>query len=42
MTTTPETPPPFWGRWSRLYLLVGGMLAVEAALFYALTRWAAA
>ena len=33
-------PPPFWGRWSRIYLLVAGLLLVETAVFWALTRWA--
>jgi hypothetical protein len=35
-----DEPPPFWGRWGRIYLLVAGLLLVEAALFYGLTRWA--
>jgi hypothetical protein len=36
----PHGPPPFWRRWSRLYLLVGGMLAVEVLVFWLVTRWA--
>ncbi|HEX7842864.1 MAG TPA: hypothetical protein VF469_35565 [Kofleriaceae bacterium] len=38
--TAPHDPPPFWGRWDRIYLLVAGLLFVEAAVFWALTRWA--
>ena len=33
-------PPPFWGRWDRIYLLVAGLLAVETLVFWWLTRWA--
>jgi len=33
-------PPPFWGRWERIYLLVAGLLAVETVVFWWLTRWA--
>jgi hypothetical protein len=33
-------PPPFWGRWGRIYLLVAGLLAVETFVFWWLTRWA--
>ena len=36
----PDPPPPLWGRWSRIYLLVAGLLAVETAVFWWLTRWA--
>jgi hypothetical protein len=36
-----DPPPPFWGTWSRIYLLVAGLLLVETALFWWLTRWAA-
>ena len=35
-----ETPPPFGGRWSRLYLIVAVWLGLCIALGYALTRWA--
>jgi hypothetical protein len=35
-----DQPPPFWGRWSRLYWLVGGLLAVDMLVFWLLTRWA--
>ena len=34
-------PPPFWGRWSRIYLLVAGLLAIETLLLWYLARWAA-
>ena len=33
-------PPPFWGSWGRIYLLIAGLLAVETALFWWLARWA--
>jgi hypothetical protein len=36
----PDEPPPFWGRWGRIYLLIAGLLFVETALFWWLTRWA--
>ena len=36
----PHAPPPFWGHWSRIYLLVAGLLAVEVVVFWWLTRWA--
>ena len=35
-----DPPPPFWGRWSRIYLLIAGLLLVETVLFWWLTRWA--
>lgn len=36
-----DAPPPFWGRWRHVYLLVAGLLAAEVAAFWLLTRWAA-
>ena len=36
-----ETPPPFLGSWSRIYLLVAGLLAVETLAFWLLSKWAA-
>ena len=36
----PDEPPPFWGSWGRIYLLIAGLLAVETALFWWLARWA--
>lgn len=33
-------PPPFWGRWSRIYWFVAGLLAAEALAFWLLSRWA--
>lgn len=36
----PDEPPPFWGRWGRIYLLIAGLLLIETGLFWALTRWA--
>ena len=36
-----DNPPPFWGSWGRIYLLIAGLLLVETALFWWLTRWAA-
>ncbi|TMQ18957.1 MAG: hypothetical protein E6J90_19000 [Deltaproteobacteria bacterium] len=35
-----DEPPPFWGRWGRIYLLIAGLLLIETALLWALTRWA--
>jgi hypothetical protein len=35
-----DTPPPFWGRWSKLYWLVGGLLAADVVVAWWLTRWA--
>jgi hypothetical protein len=35
-----DEPPPFWGRWSRLYWLVGGVLVVDVVVFWLLTWWA--
>ena len=35
-----DQPPPFWGRWERIYLLVAGLLAVETLVFWWLTRCA--
>jgi hypothetical protein len=35
-----DEPPPFWGRWDRIYLLIAGLLAVETAAFWWLARWA--
>lgn len=35
-----DEPPPFWGRWGRIYLLIAGLLLVETGVFWALTRWA--
>ena len=34
----PEEPPPILGRWSRLYTLVLTALAIEIAIFWAITR----
>ena len=36
----PLDPPPLLRSWRNVYALVGGVLAVLIALFYALTRWA--
>ena len=36
----PDEPPPFWGRWGRIYWLVAGLLAVETLVFWWLARWA--
>ena len=33
-----DEPPPFLGRWSRLYALVAGALALEILLFWWFTR----
>jgi hypothetical protein len=37
---TEEDPPPFWGKWGKVYAFVAGLLLVEAGLFWALARWA--
>lgn len=34
-----DEPPPFWSRWSRIYLFVGGLLLVETVAFWLLGRW---
>jgi hypothetical protein len=36
----PDEPPPFWGRWGWIYLLVAGLLTVETLVFWWLGRWA--
>jgi hypothetical protein len=36
-----DDPPPFWGRWSRLYWLVAGLFVAELLVFCVLSRWAA-
>ena len=33
-------PPPLLARWSRLYWLVGGLLAADVLVAWLLTRWA--
>ena len=33
-------PPLFWQRWSKLYWLVGGLLAADVLACWLLTRWA--
>lgn len=38
--TTPDEPPPFWSRWSRIYLFVFTLLIAETIAFFVLTRWA--
>jgi hypothetical protein len=35
-----EAPPPFWGRWSRLYWFVAGLLVFVIVVMWLLTRWA--
>jgi len=35
-----DEPPPFWGRWRPIYLLIAGLLLAETGVFWALTRWA--
>ena len=40
MTRRPvDEPPPFWSRWSRIYVFVAGLLLVETVVFWLLTRW---
>ncbi|MEO8700298.1 MAG: hypothetical protein ABI867_09655 [Kofleriaceae bacterium] len=38
--TAPDEPPPVLGRWSRIYVLVAGMLAAETLVFWLLSKWA--
>jgi hypothetical protein len=33
-------PPPFWGRWGRIYWLVAALLVTETLVFRWLTGWA--
>ena len=40
MTGGLEQPPPFWGRWTRLYWFVAGLLVADVVVGYLLTRWA--
>jgi len=35
-----DRPPPFLGRWSRIYGLVTGLLVAELVVFWLLRRWA--
>jgi len=35
-----DRPPPFWGRWRRIYWLVAGLFAAEVVGFWLLSRWA--
>ncbi len=34
-----DEPPPFWGRWGRIYLFVATLLVVQTILFFLLTQW---
>jgi len=36
-----DEPPPFWGRWRRIYWVVAGLLAAEILVFLLLREWAA-
>lgn len=36
-----DQPPPFWGSWGRIYLVVALALAVETLVFFVLGAWAA-
>jgi hypothetical protein len=38
--STLDEPPPFLGRWGRIYLLVTGLLVANALVFGLLTWWA--
>ena len=35
-----EEPPPFWRRWSQIYLFVAGLLVANVLVFWLLTWWA--
>jgi hypothetical protein len=35
-----DEPPPFWGHWGRIYLLVAGLLLIETLVFRWLAGWA--
>jgi hypothetical protein len=37
----PDEPPPFWGRWRRIYVFVALLLVVQTIVFWLVTRWAA-
>jgi len=37
--STPDEPPPFWTRWSRIYGFVATLLLAEVIVFWLLTRW---
>ena len=41
MSEPEAEPPPFWGRWRRIYLFVAAMLVLEIVAFWLLSRWAA-
>lgn len=41
MTSSPDQPPPFWGSWGRIYLVVLLALACETLVFLILGAWAA-
>jgi hypothetical protein len=34
-----DEPPPFWGRWNRIYWFVALLLLAQTIAFFALTRW---
>jgi hypothetical protein len=34
-----DEPPPFWGRWGRIYVFVASLLLVQVIAFYLLSRW---
>ena len=35
-----DEPPPFWGKWRRIYWVVAALLAAEILVFWVLRRWA--
>jgi hypothetical protein len=34
-----DEPPPFWGRWGRIYLFVAMLLLVQTIAFFVITQW---
>jgi len=34
-----DDPPPFWGRWSRIYWVVAGLLVADLLAFWLLQWW---
>jgi hypothetical protein len=34
-----DDPPPFWGSWRRIYLVVALALAAETVVFWLLGAW---
>jgi hypothetical protein len=37
-----DEPPPFWGSWERIYVLVAAALAAQTLIYWLLGIWAGA